>query len=149
MKTDNLQTAVRFTDARLQDTRKQKWLDWHSLLNAHTNLTEIWSHIRRATGKARPRALPYPAPQEESDRLALLFKDRAANSQLPAATQRKQEDLVQHRHNTVERTCQEGSDSDADLTVEELQAVESSGKDTAPCEDQITYTMIKKTVGKA
>lgn len=97
-------------------------------MNEHISLTELWSHIRKANGNSRPRAPPDPTPKDKADTFALLFKDRAANSQRPAATRRKQEDLAQKRYNVIERACQEGSNSDTDFIIEELNAVEKVEK---------------------
>lgn len=98
-----------------------------------------------ATGNTRRMSPPHPAPQEESERLALLFRDRAASNQLPEATKTKQENKLQERTNVINRACQTASEHDADLTYEELLAVQKQGKDTAPGEDKITYAMIKRS----
>ena len=45
----------------------------------------------------------------------------------------------------MDRACQVATEHDAEFTLEELQAVEKTGKDTAPGEDQITYTMIRRS----
>ncbi|KAK8383394.1 hypothetical protein O3P69_019047 [Scylla paramamosain] len=140
-----LQAAVRTTDRRLKEIRQEKWLEWCASLNAHTSLSQLWDHIRRATGKGKRRAPPHPAPQQEAERLVTLFRDRAESAQLPEPTRRIQQDRHERRSNLVEEACQTASAHDAAFTYDELLVVQKTSRQTAPGEDQISYTMIHKS----
>ncbi|KAK8373769.1 hypothetical protein O3P69_011698 [Scylla paramamosain] len=107
-----LQAAVRSSDRRLKEIRREKWLEWCSQLNAHTSLARLWDHIRRVTGKTRTRAPLHPTPQVEAERLATLFRDRASSAQLPTNTRRRQDDRLLARRNTIATACQQPSPSD-------------------------------------
>lgn len=80
---------MRSTDKRLKEIRNEKWLEWCSQLNAHTSLSQLWSYIRRDTGKAKSKTPPHPEPQVEAERLANHFKTRASSTQLPDDTRRE------------------------------------------------------------
>lgn len=140
-----LQAAVRSSDRRLKEIRREKWLEWCSQLNAHTSLARLWDHIRRVTGKTRTRAPLHPTPQVEAERLATLFRDRASSAQLPTNTRRRQDDRLLARRNTIATACQQPSPSDVNFTLHELLYVEKTGKDTAPGDDRLTYLMIKNS----
>ncbi|MPC33394.1 hypothetical protein E2C01_026743 [Portunus trituberculatus] len=70
--------------------------------------------------------------EEEAERLAALFRNRAESARLPEATKRIQEDRLADRTNLVEEACQIASYHDAEFTYEELAAMEKQGRQTAP-----------------
>ena len=55
-----LQAAVRSTDSKIRTIRKNKWLEWCSLLNEHTTLNGLWTQIHRVSGKYRKKSAESP-----------------------------------------------------------------------------------------
>ena len=137
-----LQVIVKDTREEKEEIKNVSWLKWCSELNEHTSLGKMWAQIRRASGKATPPPPTHPNPEEEAERLAKLFSDRAATKNLPRQAEETQRRLRQVRLQMIEEACNSEDDTDRPFNQQELQKSLKRSKDTAPGADRITYSML-------
>ncbi|KAG7164212.1 putative pol-like 34 [Homarus americanus] len=77
-----LRAAVQHARQITQKISEDKWLQWCTNFNAHTNLRELWRKLRIATGKL-PRVPACPQPlQEENPCFATKLITRARESDI-------------------------------------------------------------------
>ena len=93
-------------------------------------------------GKKTTKSCNHTNSKQEAERLANLFADRSASTNLPACTLQLQNQLRNQRWATINQACATPDDTDQPFTTNELLQTKHKGKDTAPGADQITYTMI-------
>ena len=137
-----LTTVNSDTQQRLTEIRTEKWLEWCTTICQHTQLAKIWNFLKRVSGKYKKTQATHPQPLAEANRLANKFADRTKTTNLPIATQQLQTELEPMRVAAINQACQEADTTDVEYTLHELRLTYKTGKDTAPGEDRITYTMI-------
>ena len=130
------------TQQRLTEIRTEKWMEWCTTICQHTKLAQIWNFLKRVSGKYKRSQAIHPQPQVEADRLATKFAERTKTQNLPQSTQQLQTELAPARNMAINQACQEEDTTDVEYTLQELRITYKTGKDTAPGEDRITYTMI-------
>ena len=73
------------------------------------------------------------------------FAMRSASTQLPADVQQAQREIATQRSADINAACATPAASDCPFTLSEIKASTRPGKDTAPGEDEISYSMIRQS----
>ena len=136
-----LKEVATHVSAETDAIRHDKWLEWCSSLNEHTQIGNLWRDLRRIAGK-RIATGRHQEPLEEANRLAGVFAGRTSSENFPPATKRMQERLHEGRWERIEAACYLPDDTDCPFTIEELRRCKHKGKDTTPGADGISYSMI-------
>ena len=130
------------TQQRLAEIRTEKWMDWCTTICQHTQLSKIWKFLKAVSGKYRQTQVTHPQPLVEAERLATKFADRTKTANLSHESQQALDEWAPMRNMAINQACQEADNTDVEYTIQELRLTYKSGKDTAPGDDRITYTMI-------
>ncbi|KAK8378228.1 hypothetical protein O3P69_011041 [Scylla paramamosain] len=113
-------------------------------MNAHTTLSDLWKHVKTATGKRTPRAPTHPDPEREAARLLQTYVNRASPAQLSPASLAKLEEQRPAQDTFIQQACRQRHPADTAFTPRELQKALRPRPDTAAGADKITYSMIRK-----
>ena len=138
-----LKEAVAHARQVAQEEKEAKWLEWCEGFSNFTSLKELWSCLQRVTGGGKKRTPAHPNPAEEAESLVLSYTQRAATTQLPIDAQRRQEQLLPERTARIRTAIERPDSSDRPFTLQELQRAKKMSKDTAPGENNITYSMLR------
>ncbi len=139
-----LRAAIRTAREGKKAIKTEKWLEWCSGMNAHTTLSDLWKHVKTATGKRTPRAPTHPDPEREAARLLQTYVHRASPAQLSPASLAKLEEQRPAQDTFIQQACRQRHPADTAFTPRELQKALRPRPDTAAGADKITYSMIRK-----
>ena len=131
----------------VKQAKRQSWVNFLSTINWKTSLSEVWSKIRKITGKYVPSPPPVlkrngdilADPEQVSEAFADHFaKVSSKNPNLPFHHERMQEES-----RVLDFTASTRESYNEAFSMEELISALSSCNDSAPGLDNITYSMIK------
>ncbi|KAK8387589.1 hypothetical protein O3P69_018252 [Scylla paramamosain] len=138
-----LRAAIRTAREGKKAIKTEKWLEWCSGMNAHTTLSDLWKHVKTATGKRTLRAPTHPDPEREAARLLQTYVNRASPAQLSPASLAKLEEQRPARDTFIQQACRQRYPADTAFTPQELQKALRPRPDTAAGADKI-ISMIRK-----
>ncbi|XP_076065326.1 uncharacterized protein LOC143039332 [Oratosquilla oratoria] len=137
----NLREAIREAHATVTCVRINKFHEWCEGFNTHTSLSELWRKLHVVTNRSCPR-LNHHVPVEEAQWLVEEFASRISSAFLPQRTQETQQQLREGRIHYVGDMMAQPDETDTEFTLGELTAARRPGKNIAPGEDRVTYSML-------
>ena len=123
--------------------RNQSWNQWITDCNNNINAAEVWRRIKASRGTA-PSPPTHPRTQEEADSLCDSFAQRSSSANLPEHTNNMLTNMVPERVRTITTATYEAVYTDQEFTISKLEHVLHRLNDTAPGDDTVCYSMIKK-----
>ncbi|XP_045105264.1 uncharacterized protein LOC123500673 [Portunus trituberculatus] len=140
---DLLRAAIRMAREGKRKIKTEKWLEWCSGMNAHTNLSDLWKQVKIASGRKTPATPTHPDPEREASTLLRGYVDRASSAQLSPASRAKLDEQRPAQDALIQRACNLQHQADTAFTPQELQRALRPRPDTAAGADKITYSMIR------
>ena len=130
----------------VKQAKRQSWVNFLSTVNWKTSLSEVWSKIRKITGKYVPS--PPPVIKFNGDILAdpehvsEIFADHfsmvsSKNPNLPYHRRRLQEENIDLDFTSIRSESYNNA-----FSMEEFLSALSTCNDSAPGADNVTYSMI-------
>jgi ribonuclease HI/exonuclease III len=138
----SLRQAQKDARAAAFAAKEQTFKKWCSELDAHSNLTHMWNHIRRLQNKCSPFQLD-PEPEQTSNKLINQFVGRSRTDQLPSNVQKRLNELKSQRQQDLDAHINMPDDTDVHFTIGEFVRALNVKRKSAPGSDGITYEIIR------
>ena len=131
----------------VKQSKRQSWINFLSTINWKTSLSEVWSKIRKITGKYVPSPPPVlkmngnilTDPEHVSEAFADHFaKVSSKNPNLPFYQKR-----IQEENKALDFTATRRESYNEAFSMEEFLSALSTCNDSAPGADNVTYSLIK------
>ena len=141
------QQKVREANIQYKETcsksRNKAWDEWLTKNNTELNSKKLWQRIKRCTG-INQQTPAHQNPQQESNIILTEFVDRCASHQLPDEDIRALQQQKPIRQQLIQDAINSPSECDRPITISEIENVLKNVRDSAPGEDMIAYSMLKK-----
>ena len=125
-------------------SKNNSWLKWVNQLNGQTRNRDFWRRIKSVKGTpTRPDI--HPNPENKANELIDSFAQRTLVTNLPLHTQRDLNNKFRHRQQLINKAINVSSTSNTPFTIQELDIALLRSRDTAPGEDNLSYSMISKS----
>ena len=125
-------------------SKNNSWLKWVNQLNGQTRNRIFWRHIKIVKGTpTRPDI--HPNPENKANELVDSFTQRTLVTNLPLHTKQDLTNKFRHRQKLINKAIHLSSTSNTPFTIQELHIALLRSRDTAPGEDNLTYSMISKS----
>lgn len=135
----------------IKSLKKNAWRQFCSAIGREIDLNDVWSMIKKMTGKRKSVKIPvlvdgeYLAVtnKEKADLLGKKFASIHSGSHLDEEHKQRKEDIIRKCSDVLRKKDSDGSALDMEFTMHELKmALEKSGY-TAPGQDQLCYAMFR------
>ncbi|XP_050724597.1 uncharacterized protein LOC127002559 [Eriocheir sinensis] len=137
-----LRAAVRLARMTTNRVKEEHWLAWCASLDNTTPVSLLWRKIRSVGRGSVSRPALHPRPQEEAERLAVLFASRSATARLPPAVRLQQRRLNPERWLAYHQACLMPHPADAAITLQEVRRA-IPDRSTSPGDDRVSYGMLR------
>ena len=132
---------------QVKQAKRQSWIEFISKINWKTSLSQVWNKIRKISGKFVPTAPPVlkvngsmvANPEDVSEAFANHFAN--VSSKNPSTPYHQER--IQEEKNALNFSPLRSESYNLPFTLSEFLSALSSCSDSAPGEDDITYSMIK------
>ena len=131
----------------MKQAKRLSWVNYISTITWKTTLSEVWTKIRKITGKFIPSSPPVikenssliTDPKDVSEAFAKHFA--TVSSKQPNSPYYQQR--LHEENKTLDFRATRAESYNVAFTMQEFQSALSSCSDSAPGADNITYSMIK------
>ena len=125
-------------------SKNNSWIKWVKQLNGQTRNRVFWRKIKSVKGtQTRPDI--HPNPENKANELIDSFAQRTLVTNLPLHTQRDLTNNFRNRQQLINKAIRLSSTSKTSFTIQELDIALFRRRDTAPGEDNLSYSMISKS----
>ena len=124
--------------------QERSWRQWVEECNFDISTTELWRRLRICTGVSQ-RPPTHPNPADKAEQLCQQFVMRSDPLNLNAATQNILDTLHPQREAMIHQAINSNCVTDQPFNISELEHALHRKKDTAPGEDECTYSMIRQS----
>ena len=144
---DKLLSVTAEKEAIFKKAKSEKWLKYCKSFNSHTHIGDMWKYFNNT--KKRGNYVKFDANAKQTAEINMkTISDNSKSSNWEASCKIRQEQLRDHRTARYNIASNLISNSDHLYTLDELDRVWKSKKDTAPGKDNIPFSFLKNSPKK-
>ncbi|MGL5590845.1 MAG: RNA-directed DNA polymerase, partial [Metamycoplasmataceae bacterium] len=135
----------------LKLTKRKAWREYCSNIGRETDIGDVWNMIKKMCGKIVYKSIPVLSKgdeiavteKEKADLLGKVFSGIHSGNHLTEYHKEKKEEMLRENRHLIIKKKDENSSLDLEFNLMELKRAIIGSKNSAPGQDQMSYTMFQ------